>query len=198
MIPEMKLGIVALIGTDGSESLVTTSALDILIPAFESWINEVQASTFIAPSTSDYSDVVGWYGIEGDDAASIQVYLDTVSGFPMMSIPDIGGLGLLTPELDEASRIGGELDSDTSSFVFNSQYSDTLYCFSTTLESIDGLPLKFFRKKNGVFQAFSTEGVFGVEFVRMDNERIFSSPLMEESGSKQWLRRAFAASQQRG
>ena len=197
MVPEMKLGIVALFGTDGRESLITTSALDILIPAFEGWINEVEASTFMAPSETHYDDVVGWYGIEGDDSASIHVYIDEVSGFPMMSIPDIAGLGVLTPTTEEEMHTRDISDTSSSAFVFNSQYSDALYCFSITMEGKDGLPLTFVDKKNGLFQGFQTEGVYGVEFVRMDSAAEPKASLTKSSTASQWLRSAFPAASQR-
>ena len=195
MIPEMGLGIVALFGTDGPESLITTSALDILIPAFEGWINEVEASTFVAPPEAHFDDVIGWYGLKGDYAASIHVYLDKVSGYPMMSIPDIADLGVLTPTPGEV-HVNGTSDSASSPFVFNNQYSDALYCFSITLRGQDGLPLTFVDKKNGLFQGFQTEGVYGVEFVRMDSAARPKASLTKDSTTSQWLRSAFQAASQ--
>jgi CubicO group peptidase (beta-lactamase class C family) len=187
IIPELKLGIVALINCGTSESLITTSALDILIPAFEEWTNEMKASKFKSPHDANYyNDLVGVYGIEGEAVA--RIYVDEVSGYPMLSSPLIFPThGLLTPLTSNEAAFSDA--SSASTFAYNELYSNLNSCFATTLNGMDGLPLTFVQNQDGKFQAFRADGKFyGLEFTRMDDDTKLLGGEESQRRASHWLR----------
>lgn len=187
MIPEMKLGLVILVNTIGvNVDVMASSAFDILVPAFEAWTNEQRVEKVRAPQDANFKDVVGIYGVEGQ--ALVKIYLDDISGLPMITAPLLILHGVLTPA--NATFSLAEQDDASLSFVYNDMYSNPESCFTATLDAFDGLLFVFVDKRNGQFQAFRADGMFyGTELTRME-ERV-DLPLEYSSTKKEsfhWLR----------
>ena len=184
MIPELKLGIVALFNFPGRELMLTESALDILIPAFEEWTSEKKATEFRAPDSANYSNILGKYGLGGE--LLVQIHIDDISGFPILSCPEFALYGLLTPM---KTKIDATKENESSLFIYSDLGSDVEYCFTITLDAFDGVPFTFVRERKGKYQAIRVDAMFyGVELVRMDEGTQLRKSLQTDRSSTRWLR----------
>ena len=156
MIPEMKLGLIALSNyNDLDESMFTLPAFEILIPAFKSWMNEMQSAEFKANLPSDVDKYYGHY-FDGE-VPFFDVFMNNKSGNLMFTSDYLyGGLyGILT-------WMGPNVE-DGNIFIYNDLNDDTMSCWIKTLDGDDKSTVQFaatpqfastLNKFNGIFVIF--------------------------------------------
>ena len=83
MIPEIKLGVIELTNYDLDESLFTLPTLEILIPAFTTWLNNKEAEEFKPNLPDNKDDYVGYYF--NDDIPILRVFINNNTGNLMIS-----------------------------------------------------------------------------------------------------------------
>ena len=139
MIPEMKLGLIALSNYGLDESMFTLPVYEILIPAFKSLMNTMQSSKFKPNLPKKIDDYVGYYFYE--DVPLFQVFINNKTG-NLMVVSDLQGLyGILT-------WMGDSVDNGNT-FVYNDLYDDTESCWIKTLSGDDKSTIQFITDSNG-------------------------------------------------
>ena len=139
MIPEMKLGVIALSNFDLDESMFSFSTLEILIPAFTSWINSMQSVYNTNYGKLNITKFVGKY--YADDIPAIDIFIDSDTNNLMLSSVLDGFYGLLT-------WMGDNINNGNS-MIYNDLNDDAQSCWIKTLSSFDGTTVQFVTNKNG-------------------------------------------------
>ena len=155
MIPEMKLGVIALSNYDLDESMFTLPILEILIPAFKAWMNSVQAAEFKAVLPTNVGKYVGYY-YDGDIPLFEVVYNNKTDNLMVVSVVE---------ELYGVLTWMGESVSGGNLFVYNDLYDDVESCWVKTLSGDDKSTLEFVVDKTGkVTGAMINDNDWGVVF----------------------------------
>ena len=139
MIPEMKLGVIALANYDLDESMFTLPILEILIPAFKAWMNSMQYEEFVPVLPSNVDDYVGYY-FDGE-LPLFEVYINNQTGNLMMKSSLNDFYGLLT-------WMGSEVNSGNS-FIYNDLQDDVESCWTITLDAYDKFVMDFVTDESG-------------------------------------------------
>eukprot|EP01084_Bolivina_argentea_P091231 164246_1 len=129
MIPEMKLGVIALSNYDMDESMFTLSTLEILLPAFKEWLNSVKVSEFKPNLPNNINDYVGTYFLT-ETIPLFKVYIDNRTKYLMVSSSLNGFYGVLTW-------------ISKQQFVYNEYYDNTESCWQKTLGGSPGITIEF-------------------------------------------------------
>ena len=166
MLPEMKLGVVALSNHDGLDgSIFTFSALQTLVPAFEHWMHEASITEFRADKPTNFQDYLGNYMLD-DETSVFELSVDHLTTNIMIFSKLFDFWGILQWQGGE-DMIVHNLNSDTNPS-----------CMVGALVAIDGLTLRFVRGHDG--------SVIGVEAIGFSDDFLIPK---EKHGRKETFSR---------
>jgi D-alanyl-D-alanine carboxypeptidase len=158
LVPELRLGVVAFTNTDIDASVLTLGPLEILIPAFQSWLNYAQAEFHpILPKFA--SNAAGDYYVDGYFAFALE--LAHLNGHEWLMLYDLhaGQYGTLLP-------YNTTENNDDRYMFYKSLEFNTQSCWDYVLTALDGDTIIFQvnTATNEVAGAVLPDNFYGTQF----------------------------------
>lgn len=146
MVPEMKLGVIALCNYNLDASLFTLGTLEIMIPALKAWMSSSEAEQFRPALPHNVGDYVGTYLLT-ETLPLFTVYTDNDTQALMVVSRLNGFYGRLT-----------WIEANSTSFVYNDLHAETDSCWTTTLGAEAGMILRFTLGGDGNVDGVTLDG----------------------------------------
>jgi len=158
LVPELRLGVIGLtnFGLDGS--ILTLGPLEILIPAFESWLNAMQAA--YVPSLPKFApNAAGDYYYM--DEYQFTIEMSNFNGHPWLMV-----YALQTGEYGALLSFNTTNNNNDHKMFYKSFQWDTENCWLFVFNGLDGMLVDFDVNEatNEVYGVFLPDNYYGDEF----------------------------------